>query len=229
MTSGFSTQRRIQGAGWLRKAFQRAYSLTELAIVLGVMGVVLASIWATASAAWEASRREQTLEIVTTIANNIHASNYPSLSFASGGVDYYVPLFFKQGIIPNSVQRRATSGCSNNSGLCADTPWGIGGANGSLQVCPWNYGTSTPPCATAASTGTVQFFAIQLSSLSQANCIQLASMISGAPTLTGLLQIYINSTIGTASTLKVSDAKTNCTKTDNTNVLGMVFRLNVSY
>ena len=216
----------------------RGFNLTELTIVLGVVGFVLGLIWLAASTTWEMARREQASEIVSTIVNNVRVyyTGQASIPFTGAGVDTLVPQFFSKGVIPNALQRRqsTTATCTNTSHLCADTPWGASNgagadAHGTLQVCAWNFGAS--PAQTICNTSTValspsQFFAVQLSGLTQANCINLAPMISGSTTLPGLRLVVINSSV-VVPTAAPATAKSDC-KTDSTNVLVFIYNLKVS-
>lgn len=186
------------------------FSLTELAIVLGVAGAILGLVWTAANTTWETTRREQASEAVTTIVNNMRAyySGRLTVPFSNSGVSTLVPQLFAEDVIPNSLQRSQNGTCTNTNALCADTPWGgqNGAApdpNGTLKVCAWNLGAATPQVTCYIGSQGLSpspFFGIQMSGLSQDNCIKLATQIGGMSTLPGLMQVVINSSSVSPST-----------------------------
>lgn len=214
---------------------RRGFTLTEFAIVLGVIGSVLALVWTAATTTWEMARREQATEAVVTVANNMRALYSGQYAVPFIGVKSIIPMLFKNGAIPNSMQRKQSSTCSNVGNLCADTPWGAlstsGGVdpNGTFQVCAWNFVIPATQfkCETAAA-GRLpsQFFGVHLSGLSQENCMKLATYLSGVSTLPGLMQVVIN-TKSVIPTATPATAKTDC-GTGTANTVVFIYRLQAS-
>jgi type II secretory pathway pseudopilin PulG len=209
----------------------RGFSLTEFAIVIGIIGAMAAGIWSYASIGRERTRREQMAEVMTTLIEAVRAAN-AGLGNISGPVSVLMPRLIGASVLPPSLVRPVSASCTNASGLCADTPWGnanSGGtldASGTLRACSWTLGTDTACNAGAAS----QFFAIELNGLNYDACIWVATNLSSANGPSGLTDVFINggdvlaqATISLPVPPKVANAL--CTTPAKSNIVDFVYRL----
>lgn len=204
------------------------FSMTELAIVLGVVGIILSGLWAAVATAWEHTRREQVREaMATTIAN---ARNYfaGQAGVSSLGYVALTKNLLAVNVIPNYLQRNG--GCSGNA--CADHPWGNADLNGTFRVCNWPLGATASDCSAATAVSPASaFIGISLTGLYTKQCIALVESISSASEPTGLVEISINgyNLLANGKTIQpVSDADVvaQCSKkTDNTNTAAFVYRI----
>ena len=65
---------------------KKGFTLTELAIVLGVIGVVLGGIWAAASASFNSQKVDKAQQELITIVNNVRALYANRQGFAQGAM-----------------------------------------------------------------------------------------------------------------------------------------------
>lgn len=205
----------------------RAFNLTEFAIVLGVIASVLGVVWTAASMGWEMARREQAVEAVSTTVDSMRTFYQGQLGVPYAAITTMMPNLFNQRVIPYSMERKSRATCSNTGNLCADTPWGgsKGGAvdaNGTFQVCSWNYSVTQTSCTTG-SASTNPFFGVELKGLARDSCIKLTSQISGSTTISGLRGVLVNATALTPP-ISVAGATTNCVDA-NTNDIVFIYSL----
>jgi type II secretory pathway pseudopilin PulG len=103
-----------------------AFSLTELAIVLGVIGTILGAIWVAASHVYNNQRTDKAVQQIVTIASDIKAL-YPSGQI-QGGAQMISPLAINNGIFPADM-----------IGSYAGTEFGSGwGGAAGCGLNPWN-------------------------------------------------------------------------------------------
>jgi prepilin-type N-terminal cleavage/methylation domain-containing protein len=183
---------------------RHGFSLMELAIVLGIMGLIIGSIWALGSQAWESAHREQLKEAINTTVSNIRDSFIGQAGLQALGVSCMSSQFILHGIIPPDLKRSSAKGCGNPAGLCADTPWGpadpVGPSPaGTFRACDWDLTFSTcqnPPPGTACPPvippKTSQVFAVVIRGLNAAQCIDTAVNASGPSGSPGLMEVNIN-------------------------------------
>jgi len=228
LTLSYTTKRaRRVGAG---------FSVTELAVVLAVSGILMGGIWVMVRSVWEYYERQHAVEEVANIVANVRSYYTGQIGIPHSGDATTTSNLIKMGIIPGSVQRSNTGTCTNPSNLCADTPWGevhngAIDAGGTLRVCDWVMGTSTA-CPTAASGGTAgPFFAVALRGLTTGACISVAQKIATTAGATGLVEVNINGTNLVQSgkginPMAAADANTNCIATaSGAAIVTFVFRL----
>jgi type II secretory pathway pseudopilin PulG len=221
----------------LRRNACRGFSLTELAIVFGVMGIILGGIWVYVGSMQSVAQRQQLAEELSTVVNNVHALYAGQAGIGANGdsISAVTPFLIQESAIPSTMVRPAASTCTNNSSLCADTPWGSSGniAGGTFGVCAWTAASQKAPAGTAcppasAVPSTVQFFAIELSGISQSDCINLVPQDSGASGPVGLQDVLINGNsavnAGDPLPVLVSFATANCTS-PAANIIDFVYRL----
>lgn len=219
----------------------RGYSLVELAIVLGIVGTIAGLIWGYANTAYEKVRRQQMLQEVRTVVENIRGSFTGQMGIPNLGVSGMVPFLVQNHAIPQEMVRTPyLPSCTNNGNICADTPWGMANAGGNaaplgtFRVCDWVLGQIS--CFTNATPGTSQAFALIIVNLPIGACMQLAEKISGPDGPPGLADVNINGCNILASTGCVSpptpsfpiaskDLVNLCTLPNSTNSLRFVYRL----
>jgi len=94
------------------EAEKRGFSLTESAIVLGVIGIVVAAIWATASVVRARGRINDAVHIVTDIATNVRGSYTGFPGAAAPDLAGQIGM----GLYP--------MGALNDAGNATVNPWG---------------------------------------------------------------------------------------------------------
>lgn len=103
---------------------RQAFTLTEIAIVLGVFGVITAAMWGFASSARQSMRVRQTFEGITSIVDNVR-SIYAAQTSINGTYATLVPTLIQQGVIPRNLLSGHTTTCPGGSTTnYAITPWG---------------------------------------------------------------------------------------------------------
>jgi type II secretory pathway pseudopilin PulG len=167
------------------------YTLTESAIVLGVIGIILGALWGAAATAWKYTQLEQAREVIAATVGNARSYFSGQAGVPSTGYANLTSQLITANVIPNSLKRGAL--CAGLS--CADQPLGggVADANGSFRVCYWSIGN--PNCTAAPPAGGFSpFFGVVVTQLSVKNCIALVETMSSATEPTGLVEININGT-----------------------------------
>jgi prepilin-type N-terminal cleavage/methylation domain-containing protein len=104
---------------------RRGFTLTEIAIVLGVMGMILGAIWGAASTVYANKKTTAALQEILAIVANVRGL-YPNGQIPAATV--LSPILINAGQVP-----------SNMIGSCAGTPWGAGwGGTAGCMFSPWN-------------------------------------------------------------------------------------------
>ena len=218
----------------------RGFTLTEIAIVLGVMGVIMGGLWQLVDSSWENARREQTAEAIVTVVNNVRQLYGGQLTMNAAlnrtSNPTLITTLIQQQVIPSYLLRLKTT-------QYADTPFGYPNSNegtsyGTFQVCGWVAGQTNCDLAIPAA-GAISF-AVKLVELDAGACIQLAGKFSSSSGPAGLLDININGsniiygrTLPGTGTLPVATTDLNalCVQVPNSNpnginTLAFIYRLN---
>jgi prepilin-type N-terminal cleavage/methylation domain-containing protein len=108
---------------------RRGFTLTELAIVLGIIGTILGAIWVAASRVYNNQKTDTAVTEILAIANGVRAM-YPGGVISTGGI--LTALLMNNGIISADM-----------FGSCATAPWstqsvGNGGPTNGCAFSPWN-------------------------------------------------------------------------------------------
>lgn len=160
---------------------QRGFSLTEMAIVLGIVGVVIGGIWAAAAMVSRNRLIQQQKQDLTTIVEGMRTL-YAGKVFANNmrpDADYYdwqrrefSVKMDKYGVYPADLERR-TGVAAPNLGIVRNRE------GGSILIYPWSNSA-----VAANNVFEVEFFG------TPRTCQRLAFEMARSADQTGLLQIY---------------------------------------
>jgi len=224
----------------MRTHTQRGFSLTEMAIVLGVAGTILSGIWYLASNSYETARRQQAFDAVIATVNNVRTFYSGQLGMPRSGYRILVSNFLNtaRNIIPHNLERRPLAAtCTNVGRECSDTPWGNNAAtraSGSFLVCDWGLGAGQTACNAGALGPPIpltNFFAVSLSNLPVGACIQVTSRLTSSLGPAGLLDVFVNGAsmipLGSINPVPTINLTASCNNVVSNNVV-LVYRLQVS-
>lgn len=164
----------------------RGFSLTELAIVLAVVGSVIGGIWALAANANQKAKERQIANQILTTVTNIR-SYYQGQAGIAGDFATITNNLLRRGVIPAEMIRDRAAAT-----LVADHTWGQQASNGAAM--PSGGFQVDDNSANAAGGFIGQSFRIRLNGLSRESCRKLAIQLSSGPTAEGLANIIINGT-----------------------------------
>lgn len=97
------------------------FTLTEIAIVLGITGLIMSAIWAATSSFYQNYLTQQASNEITTIINGVlKMGGWPNFSGATG------PTLVDSGIIPPQFVTNNSSICGEvaTAPPCVTNPWG---------------------------------------------------------------------------------------------------------
>lgn len=204
-----------------RSRDMRGFTLTEAAIVLGIVGLILGAIWAAASAVYDnmKSKRanEEILQVVQAVRSLFASTN--TTGSLNGSI---LTSIITSGVFPSDMAPVATATSPVNN------PWNVGSTTGSAP----NGGTVDLFSAQANALGDA--FTIVFTNLSQAACIKVFTSNAGAPGLVGAASSGTAlATAGTPTvklnivnnTIPLATANTLCPNAANTNVAALKFML----
>lgn len=208
-----------------RRISARGFTLTEFAIVMGVIGLILGSVWVFVSQSWENARQEQLKTEIAAVVKNVRAyytgqNGIGNAATPIGTFPTLTPKLIGLNIIPNDIVH--TSGtCTNAGNVCANNPWGassaLGIAQGTFGVCAYSFGCTS---------SNQQFFSVEVGDMPQGACVNAVMANSGSTAPQGLYDVVINgASMAALGALPptVGNAKTNCGGATNT--IDFVFRL----
>lgn len=152
---------------------RRGFTLTEIAIVLGIIGLILGAIWAAASAVYNNLRTSRAQQEILTVAQNIRAM-YATQSTvdANATTDTYI----NAGVFPSDATVEVPGGSKSTK-----NPWG-----GKFDVVP---GPSFNDNTT---------FSVVMEGIPINACITLSTSTTGTGRDSGLVSLKVNdSDVGT--------------------------------
>lgn len=163
--------------------------MPEFAIVLAIMGTVLASLWGIVSIVRENIKRQDMAEQMVVMVQNIrdlYANRVrlvtPTNATDAASITHY--LISQNALLPEQIRNRSAAV------LVADHPWGATGASGAT--------IAGGGILIDGSTNNARFFRIRLRGLKYSSCVALADKLTGAGMPAGLTSVVING--GTAQT-----------------------------
>jgi prepilin-type N-terminal cleavage/methylation domain-containing protein len=198
------------------------FSLIEFAIVLAIIGIVLAALWGVVSIVRENIKREETAEQMTAIVSKIRdyymgrACVSTNFDCTGSGAVLTETLFRQNLLLPEQLRDRTAVV------LVADHPWGASAADGSSlaggSLIVRAVGDGRDPSGLGA-------FQIELLGLKESSCVALASSLSGAGAPKGLVTMTINGTSVTLPATPEAAGGACTTPSGATNTIIMAYRL----
>ena len=203
-----------------RNKRRAGFSLTEFAIVLGIMGIVLGALWGVVALVHENIKRHQTAEQMVLTINNIRGfySSRTRIATPGGATDYdsVTQYLLGQNVFPTEMLRDRTAAT-----LVADHPWGSEAADGSsLDDGGVRVGAPAPMNA-------AEFFSVQFLGLKYSSCVALADRLTGSDMPLGLEEVVINGTSHTAFPVSPDAATAECddAPSGTENIMEFTFQL----
>lgn len=190
------------------KTRQRGFNLAELAIVLGVVGIILSGVWAISGSVSESARRETMFqEVVQTVkgVRTYYEGQYNvNISMSSSAL---TDLLIRHGAIPSEMVPDRTVAV-----VQANTPWTkTVTAEGSFLVRP--------------DTGNAFHFQIEMRNIPYGACITLATRLSGDGAPKGLTGLSIDGTTMSTIPVTVGSAQASCNKQTSGSKLVLTYLL----
>ncbi len=200
---------------------RRGFSLIELAIVLGVVGIIFGAVWGIVATVRKDKARDEVFnQVVVTVQ---HVREYflgqdavetdTDKTDASNLTNF---LLRRNILLPEQIRDRATGT------LVADHPLTPeeNVVGGTFRVCSGGGGECMLSDADDPST----YFSIQLLGLSQADCSTLATRFVGPSGPPGLAALYINKTLKEPSSYGAEQFLTDCGDSGEARI-DLVYRL----
>ncbi len=149
----------------------RGFTLTELAIVLGIIGLILGAIWVAASAVYGNMRVSRATTELLVVAQAVRSAFASSNTTGSGGGVDMTPSMIRAGVFPTNAL---------DTGLPSTA---------TMAVAPWaqsriNVYSATSPGGVAGDSYQIAFGAIP-----QSACISLVTSNTGAGRDSGLVAV----------------------------------------
>ena len=183
----------------------RGFTLTEAAIVLGIVGLILGAIWVAAASVYCNLHVSRANEQVLTIVQSVRSMHATQQSIGGADGDDLTLNMIKGGAFPKDMI------VGTGAGRTASNPW-----NGLV--------TMTQDTSLNGTLGDA--FALTYAGLPEAACIDLAVRLTGPARDGGLIGAAVAADNSLSQPLTVSTAATNiCTATGSTNVLTLTFKI----
>ena len=204
--------RRVRGSRMALSwgAARRGYSLTEMAIVLGVMAIVLAGLWGVVGYAQETIKRDLMMEQLTLAVQNTRQYFSGQARVQAGASTFTDRLLRAAAIPPEMIRDRAAAA------LVADHPWGAAAPNGVL-IAGGGFAIDDNGNGT-------QDFGIVIQGLNQSACGWIAKHLVEGAGPSGLRTVQVNG-VAQAPPLSVPDALAACGAAGAGATIRLVYRL----
>ncbi|MGE0109897.1 MAG: type II secretion system protein [Bdellovibrionales bacterium] len=177
-------------------------SLTESAIVLAIVGLILSGLWSMIASVRAQAQQENMVSLMVEVVNNVRDAYKGMAGTAAGDLTSFL---VGQSVFPPELIRRRTSPYT------AGHVWDNDSNGGSLIV-------------QASSKDSSAYFELVIGDLDQKKCVALAGMMSGDDGPKGFDSIQINSSAIETSAVSPEIAALQCLDSDN-NRLVFSYRL----
>lgn len=157
---------------------RKGFTLTEVAIVLGIMGLILGAIWVAASSVYANQRVSKANTELMTIAQNIRSTFATQAQVDTAASTDITTSLIRAGVFPTD----AINGGNPNTATSV--------------LSPWNLGTIVVYSMTVNTTGDA--FEIQFRNIPQAACISLLTAVGGTGRDQGMMMANGRATAATA-------------------------------
>jgi len=209
---------------------QRGFSLIELAIALGVAGLIVGGIWAAAGAAYETHRVNQTVDQVRQIVENVRGRYATASQLPNNFYDGFTQLVAAADLFPAETRldpTRNPATCTVGNPCYFANPWssdGVGARCNGGTICI----SANQPFG-GANILPLYNFTLMLRNLPQQACIKVGSALMNLSTDIGLVAVGTDTADNTppANSTNVATVawfNANCSGV-NPNHLYLVFRL----
>jgi Tfp pilus assembly protein PilV len=206
------------------------FSLAEVAIVLGVIGVILGSLWVLVGQTMESMKQHHLAQDITAVVGNVRAAYANKVSIGGAAQNTWTimtNLAAMKTIFPGDM----TSG----AGGWPSSPWssaamGTPAVFSTFNVCTWSTGSTKCFLDNSTPAAASPLFAVEVENLTQASCIVAATRDSDLSMPAGLVDVYVNgASVGLGAATPVlpvqpAAAMAQCTLAANT--VDFVYRLN---
>lgn len=182
----------------------RGFTLTEVAIVLGIVGLILGAVWVAAAAVYDNMRVKRTNEAILQVVQGVRSlyASGNSTGVTTSGADMTADLI-AAGVVPQDMKTSATATTAVNA-------WSSTG--GDFQIQNGN----------AAGTS----FALRFANLPQKACVNM--LVSNSQQAQGTGLVGAGTSIGTGTTtiapISVGSATSTCTSA-TANTIFLTFAL----
>ncbi|MDD4615665.1 MAG: type II secretion system protein [Alphaproteobacteria bacterium] len=205
---------------------KRGFTLTELCIVIGVIGLCMSAVWTVARNMQENAKQAAFAELLLNISRNIRGYASGLIAVPTTNTNTIMSTFMSKGVFPSyAVQQVGATwvivspfGRFTNPHLSSSNHKG-------LYACGWlvdGAGANTHCNFSGTVTTNVPLFAIE-ALMPRKYCIPAAMRNSLSASLPGLVAIYING-IKQTMPLNLNSAAAACNR--NVNYVDWVFRPN---
>lgn len=178
------------------------FSLTEFAIVLGVVGVVLSGLWGVVSIVRENIKRtemkEQLVYMVGSIRDHYLARSCASVTPVCVNSALLTNYLLQRNVLPYEQLRNRSAGVGS---WVADHPWGSNIGGGSIVV--------------KAGADASQSFEVEILGLEEGACVALASKLTGIGSPSGLTRAEVNNNNMVTLPVSPEDADARCNNANN--------------
>ncbi len=170
----------------------RGFTLTEAAIVLGIVGLILGGVWVAAASVYTNLRISRASEQLLSVVQGVRALYATSSDFGAA-VPWSVALGQTNAVPADMLGKNGANVVS------IINPWaGIGGATPAFGTrivqgqAASAAADAAPPGADAAGTGSASNFSVVFYGVPQNACPDLVQKVSGLSGNVGLTRVHIN-------------------------------------
>ncbi|MDE2030031.1 MAG: type II secretion system protein [Alphaproteobacteria bacterium] len=193
-----------------RTSRERGFTLTEIAIVLGIIGLILGAIWVAAASVYTNQKIGKANTEVMSISQGIRALYATTSSTGVADNTDETKAFCTAGVFPQDMVGDCTTPKISN-------PWSVAS-------------NSTTVKTTSISAGAEDAFEITMTNIPQSGCVGLLSAVGGASRDSGLFYLSAGTTapvytVGTGSTLPLTPTTAAGLCGNGNNTVVAVFKL----